>query len=85
MSDDYSEAIETAKEKFGKLLEEQLARVDRLKQESEWTDYSALEPIIIGICPGDGIGPEISRHAVTIMNHVLEDQVNSGKIEFRQI
>ena len=43
------EAIERAKEHFSKILEEQLERVERMKKGEEWTDYSSLEPIIIGI------------------------------------
>ena len=35
-----SKAIELAKEHFGKLLEEQLQRVERMKQAEDWIDYT---------------------------------------------
>ena len=41
--------IEAAKEHFGKLLEEQLERVEEMKQAEDWMDYAKLKPIVIGI------------------------------------
>ncbi len=79
------EAIERAKEHFGKLLEEQLARVERLKQEEDWIDYTKLKPIIIGIVGGDGIGPYITKEAHRVLEFILKDDVANGKIEFRVI
>ena len=81
----YREAIERAKGHFGKLLEEQLARVERLKQEEDWIDYTKLKPIIIGIVGGDGIGPYITKEAHRVLEFILKDDVATGKIEFRVI
>ncbi len=50
------EQIEKAKEKFGVILAEQLARIEKMKKGDDWTDYAKLKPIKIGICFGDGIG-----------------------------
>ena len=47
------EKIEAAKEKFGLLLEEQLSRVERMKSEADFVDYSKLDKIIIGVTGGD--------------------------------
>ena len=44
-----TEAIEKAKEHFGKIVEEQLQRIERMKAGDEWVDYSKLKPIIIGV------------------------------------
>ncbi|UCC95029.1 MAG: isocitrate/isopropylmalate dehydrogenase family protein [Candidatus Omnitrophota bacterium] len=79
------ELIKKAKEKFGAIIEEQLERVERMKQPVKETDYSSLCPIIIGLCWGDGIGPIISKHAQTVLTHVLKDEVASGKVVFRDI
>ncbi len=79
------EAIEKAKAHFGKILERQLARVERMKKGEEWTDYSALRPIIIGIIGGDGIGPYIAKEAQRILEYALEEEKASGKVEFRVI
>ena len=51
-------AIQAAQETYGKLLREQLERVERLKPEGDWVDYSKLDKLIIGVCGGDGIGPD---------------------------
>lgn len=77
--------IEAAKEKFGKLLEEQLLRVEEMKAQGDFVDYSKLDKIIIGVCGGDGIGPAITGQAQRVLEYLLKDRVNSGKVEFRVI
>jgi isocitrate dehydrogenase (NAD+) len=79
------ENIKKALEHFENLVREQLERVERMKKEPDWTDFSTLKPIIIGACGGDGIGPKITEHAVTILNFLLEDDIKSGKVEIRNI
>lgn len=79
------ELIEKAKEKFGLIVEEQLARVEAMKKNVEGVDYSQLQPIIIGIVPGDGIGKVISKHAQAVLTHVLKDEVARGKVKFKDI
>ena len=80
-----SEAIETAKEHFGNVLQQQLERVEKLKQAPDWTDYSSISPIIIGMLGGDGIGPTISAETQRVLEYLLRDLVSSGKVEFRVI
>lgn len=80
-----TQSIEKAKEHFGKIVSEQLERVERMKAGDEWVDYTKLEPIIIGVVGGDGIGPFICKHAHNILEFLLEDEVKNGKIEFRVI
>lgn len=80
-----NEAINRATAHFGKLLEDMQARAERLKNEPDWLDFRSLDPIIIGILPGDGIGTSIAADAEWIMRQVLKDEVASGKIEMRNI
>ena len=80
-----SELVNTAKEKFGLLVEDQLKRVELMKRSSVPTDYSKLNKIIIGSCWGDGIGEVISKHAQRLLTHVLKDEVKKGRIEIRDI
>ena len=61
------QAIRKAQEHFGKVFEEQLERVERLKKEEPWQDFSKIKPIIIGILGGDGIGPTISAESQRIL------------------
>ena len=81
----YKEEIERAKEHFGKLMIEQLERVERLKNEPDWIDYSKIKPIIIGVVGGDGIGPYICKHARAVLEFLLKDEIENGKIEIRDI
>ena len=81
----YEKEIEAAKEQFGKLLEKQLKRVDAMKKQGDFIDYSKLDKIIIGVCGGDGIGPRITHEAARILEFLLKDEVKKGKIEFKYI
>ena len=78
-------SIEQATKHFEKILKEQLERVERIKNEPDWLDFSSLKPIIIGACGGDGIGPEITKHAVDILHFLLDEEIKSGKVEIRNI
>ena len=82
MTKDY---IHEAKEKFAAIVEEQLARIERMKEKEEKTDFSALKPIIIGSCWGDGIGEAISKHAQHVLEHILKDEIAAGGIVIRDI
>ncbi len=78
-------SIQIAQEKFGALLRKQLERVEVLKGEGDWTDYSKLDKLIIGVCGGDGIGPYICASAQKVMEFLLADKIKAGKVEIRQI
>lgn len=79
------EKLQIASEHFAKIVEEQLARVERMKQDEGPVDYEGLEKLIIGCCGGDGIGPAITLEAERVLKAVLKDEIASGKIEFRDI
>ncbi|MHA1146638.1 MAG: isocitrate/isopropylmalate family dehydrogenase [Promethearchaeota archaeon] len=81
----FEKEIEQAKQQFEKILIEQLKRIELMKQEGDWIDYTSLKPIIIGILGGDGIGPQISKHAKTVLEFILKEEIESGKIELRTI
>ncbi len=74
--------IESAVEKFRALLTSQLNRVEDMKAQGDFTDYSALDTIRIGICGGDGIGPIISAEAERVLLFILDDMVKAGKVTF---
>ena len=82
---DNTQSIEAAKQHFGTVLEQQLERVERLKEEGDWVDYSSVSPIIIGMLGGDGIGPTISYETQKVLEYLLRDEVESGKVEFKVI
>jgi isocitrate dehydrogenase (NAD+) len=78
-------AIDQAKEHLGKVLKDQLDRIDRMKVGEKETNYSQLEPIIVGIIGGDGIGPFIADEARKVLEVMMQDELESGKVEFRNI
>lgn len=80
-----TDQIEAAKEQFGQLLVEQLKRVDDMKAQGDFIDYKALDQIIIGVCGGDGIGPAITAQSQRVLEYLLKDDVESGKVVFRDI
>ena len=78
-------AIEQAKEHFGTVLEQQLARIEEMKQQDDWIDYSVISPIVIGILGGDGIGPSISQETQRVLEYLLREEEANGKVVFRVI
>lgn len=79
------ESIAAAKEAFGKLLEEQLKRVEVMKAQGDFLNYQELDKIIVGVCGGDGIGPAITSQAQRILEYLLKDDILKGKVEFKVI
>ena len=80
-----NEMIQQATEKFAKLLEKQLQRNEDIKANKDFIDYSKLDKLIIGVVGGDGIGPAITSEAQRVLEYLLADKVQSGKIEFRVV
>jgi isocitrate dehydrogenase (NAD+) len=70
---------------FESIVAAQLARIEKMKESSDFIDYQALETIIIGIIGGDGIGPAITTNAHKVLTALLTDEVAKGKVEFRVI
>ncbi len=79
------EYIEKAKEHFGKLLEQQFARIEKMKAEADFIDYNKLDEIVIGIVGGDGIGPYITEEARKIIEFLLADEIKEGRIVIKNI
>ena len=75
----------TYAEHFASIVEEQLARVERLKSSPAMPDFSSMEKIVIGTIDGDGIGPIIMDSCREILQKLLADEIASGKIELRRI
>ena len=79
---DYTKELDTACEKFRRVMEGQLRRVEDMKAQGDFIDYAALDTLRIGICGGDGIGPVITREAERVLRHILSEEVAAGKIVF---
>ena len=78
-------AIANAKDHFARIVEEQLDRIERMKQGDDWIDYAQVKPIVVGILGGDGIGPFIAKEASRVLEFMLREEVAAGKVVIRDI
>ena len=81
----YVEEIQVAVKHFEDILREQIERAKRIREEGDWIDYSKLKPIIIGVAGGDGIGPYITEQAQRVLEFLLQNEIQEGKVEFRKL
>jgi len=77
--------IQKACAHFAQVVESQLKRLEKMKAQGDFLDYKTLNPIIIGICGGDGIGPVITAEAHRMLEYLLADEVKAGKVKFKVI
>ena len=56
-----------------------------MKSQGNFISYDDLDEIIIGVCGGDGIGPAITAQAQRVLEHILSDKIEEGKVSFRTI
>ena len=77
--------IQNALDKFKQLLIEQDERNQKIKSTKDFKDFKSLDKIIIGVCGGDGIGPIITNEAANVLKFILKDDVDNGKVEFKNI
>ncbi len=80
-----NDATRAAQEAFGELIQSEYARIERMKEDKEITDFGKLEKIVIGVLPGDGIGPIIMKEALKVLNSLLAPEIRSGRVEIREI
>lgn len=79
------EEIKAAQERFGELLRGEYDRIEAMKKDNTVKDFSKLSRIVIGILPGDGIGPIIMKQAVRVVQELLREELASGRIALREI
>ncbi len=79
---DYTKELDIACEKFRRVMEGQLRRVEDMKAQGDFIDYATLDTLRIGVCGGDGIGPVITHEAERVLRHILSDEVAAGKVAF---
>ena len=82
---DQNTSIEQAAAHFRALLTEQLNRQERMAQGSPAKDFSRMERIVIGLIPGDGIGPILMAQARRVLEKLLADEIANGRVELRDI
>lgn len=78
------EDIKAAVKDFEKLLREQLDRADKMSSDKEFGKASD-RATVIGLIDGDGIGPIIMKEARKLLEIMLSDEINAGKVILRDI
>ncbi len=79
------ESIKAAQEQFGTLIRSEFERIERMKADTEIRDFSKVEKIIVGVLPGDGIGPIIMEQAVRVLRTLMREELATGRLEIREI
>jgi len=80
-----NDLLTKASNHFTQLVKDQLQRIEKMKKAPDWIDYKAIDPIIIGVIGGDGIGPYIAEESRIMLEYLLQEEINSGKVELRTI
>jgi len=84
-NEERNRAVAEAAEAFAELLHSQLKRVDKINAAGDFTDFSKLDKLVIGVCGGDGIGPMIASVSRSVLENLLSDEIKAGKVELRTI
>lgn len=79
------ENVAAAKEQFGALIEGEEARIEAMKESAVPVDFETLDKIIVGILPGDGVGPLLMKQALRVLEKLAEKEIAEGRIEIRKI
>lgn len=80
-----TEDIQNAQEKFKELILGEEPRIEAMKRSSKPTDFVALDKIVVGILPGDGVGPILMKQGIRVLKELVKDEIETGKIELREI
>ena len=75
--------ILSAVDAFRVLLRQQLERIDHMNTDK--VDFSAKDVVTIGLIDGDGIGAVISPQARRVLEALLAEEIESGRIILKQI
>ena len=77
--------VERAKELFGELLTGQTERLEKMRRAGQAPDYGSMSRIVVGVIPGDGIGPIIMEQALRVFKTILAEPIETGRVELRPI
>lgn len=76
--------INNAVEHFRKMLEEQYERNAKIAENAA-ADNAEHGKTVIGLVPGDGIGPVIMEETRAVLAELLADDISAGRIELNDI
>ncbi|MCF0135927.1 MAG: isocitrate/isopropylmalate dehydrogenase family protein [Lachnospiraceae bacterium] len=85
MQNEYEQAIDRAVEHFRALITQQLERENKMEEGAVVKDFASMKQVVIGLVPGDGIGPIIFDSVRQVMDVLLKEEIASGKLVLKQI
>ncbi len=90
MNKDIERQIEEAAEQFRAMLVEQYERNERMSSGPGSEGGAAGNEagggkLVIGLAPGDGIGPVIMDEVKAVLGMLLEEELAAGRVELREI
>lgn len=77
--------IEQAKAAFEAMLVEQYERNKRIAERSSAAEQAADGKLVIGLAPGDGIGPIIMERTKAVLETLLADELEAGSVAMKDI
>ena len=85
MSGIREENVKAAQEKFGQLIVNESKRIEHTKESELPVNFQEKEKIVIGILPGDGVGPILMEQALRVLMELVGKEIAENKIEIRTI
>ena len=67
------------------MIRSEFERIERMKADNEITDFSKLDEIVVGVLPGDGIGPIIMEQALRVLKDLMAPEIESGRLKIKEI
>ncbi len=77
--------IENARNKFAALIQQEDVRIERMKASAKAVDISKKDEIVVGVLPGDGVGPILMKQALRVLEFLMKDEIASGRLKIRHI
>lgn len=78
--------IKAALAQIEQMMREQYDRNERMKEDAASApDLASKDKIVIGMTPGDGIGPVIMDETRALLEELLAEEIASGRIELKTI
>ena len=78
-------AVLAAKEKFEELIRGEETRISCMEESETPLDFTALDSIVVGVMPGDGIGPILMPLALKVMKALMGEELRMGRIVLKEI
>lgn len=85
MASEQQMQIKAAQEKLAALISEEFERIELMKASEGAKDFSMLDKIVVGVIPGDGIGPIIMEQALRVVRALMAPELAGGKLQLKMI